>query len=255
MGLEKPPEALHDPQSFFIVVGVSAPKGSLVPAPPPACRHPPVPYTPSPLASSVTPPPPCQFPLLPALQKHFVNIFSSYLPGNFALKNGGDFWQIFPGLRFPRNEAQKILEKFGENSEQNSGQNPGQKLKSLAFFPFYFSTTCFNDPSLGGIHINFWVRNSVPPFQRRHFVSSKVLAGALFRCCHCDSTHGFSEVLRGHQSERGSAAVCDPNPPHPFAGKGTLKNPIFVGIFGFSAPFQIGVFWVFFERTRFSWVF
>ena len=28
---------------------------------------------------------------LPALQKNFVNIFSC-LPGNFALKNGGDFW-------------------------------------------------------------------------------------------------------------------------------------------------------------------
>ena len=28
---------------------------------------------------------------LPALQKHVVD-FSSNLPGNFALKNGGDFW-------------------------------------------------------------------------------------------------------------------------------------------------------------------
>ena len=28
---------------------------------------------------------------LPALQKNFVNIFWC-LPGNFALKNGGDFW-------------------------------------------------------------------------------------------------------------------------------------------------------------------
>ena len=87
-----------------------------------------------------------------------------------------------------------------------------------------------------------------------------MLAGALFRRCHCDSTHGFLEVLRGHQSERGSAAVCDPNPPHPFAGRGTLKRdpkkPYFRrdfrvfgafsnwGLFGFfmREPGKLGVF-------------
>ena len=38
------------------------------------------------------------------------------------------FWVIFCGLRFPRNEAGKILQNFGENSKQNSGQDPGQKF-------------------------------------------------------------------------------------------------------------------------------
>ena len=72
----------------------------------------------------------------PALQKHFVNVFFSCLPGNFALKKGGDFWWIFSGLRFPRNEAQKLLENFGENSEQNSGQNSGQKFKKFGDLSF-----------------------------------------------------------------------------------------------------------------------
>ena len=39
----------------------------------------------------------------------------------FALKNGGDFWWIFSGLRFPLSKAQKLLKDFRENSEQNSG--------------------------------------------------------------------------------------------------------------------------------------
>ena len=58
-------------------------------------------------------------------------IFFSYLPGNLALNNGGDFWWIFSGLRFPPNEARKLLKKFGENSERNSGQNPGQKFENF----------------------------------------------------------------------------------------------------------------------------
>ena len=52
---------------------------------------------------------------LPALQKNFVNIFFACLPGNFGLKNGGDFGWIFSGLHLPRNEARKILKKIGEN--------------------------------------------------------------------------------------------------------------------------------------------
>ena len=58
----------------------------------------------------------------------------SNLPGNFALKNGGDFWGIFSGLRFPRNKARKILENIGENSEQNSAQNPGPKFEKFGNF-------------------------------------------------------------------------------------------------------------------------
>ena len=73
--------------------------------------------------------------LLPARQKNFVNIFSC-LPRNFALKNGGDFWWIFSGLRLPRIEARKVLEKFGENSEQNSGQNSGRKFEKFGKLSF-----------------------------------------------------------------------------------------------------------------------
>ena len=73
---------------------------------------------------------------LPALQKNFVNIFFSCLPGNFALKNGGDFWLIFSGLCLPRNEARKVLKKIGENSEQNSGQNAGRKFEKFGKFSF-----------------------------------------------------------------------------------------------------------------------
>ena len=69
--------------------------------------------------------------LLCLLSRNILWIFFSYLPGNFALKNGGDFWWIFSGLRFPRNEARKLLKIFGENSERNSGQNSGQKFEKF----------------------------------------------------------------------------------------------------------------------------
>ena len=62
-------------------------------------------------------------------------ILFSYLPGNFTLKNGGDFWWIFSGLRLPWNKARKILEKFGENWEQNSGRNI-EKFGELSFCNF-----------------------------------------------------------------------------------------------------------------------
>ena len=63
---------------------------------------------------------------MPAIQKTFVNIFS-YLPGDLALKKGGDFWCFFCGLRFQGNKARKILEKIRENLE-NSGENSGRKF-------------------------------------------------------------------------------------------------------------------------------
>ena len=83
---------------------------------------------------------------LPALQKHFVNTFLC-LPGNFVLKHGGDFWWIFSGLSFPQNEARKILQKFGENSEQNSGQNPGREFEKFGELSF----CSFSDLMKGGI--------------------------------------------------------------------------------------------------------
>ena len=46
------------------------------------------------------------------------------------------FWWIFSGLRLPRNEARKILEKFGEASEQNSGQNSGRKFENFGKLSF-----------------------------------------------------------------------------------------------------------------------
>ena len=86
--------------------------------------------------------------LLCPLSRNILWIFFSYLPGNFALKNGGDFWWIFSGLRFPRNEAWKLLKNFGENSERNSGQNSGQKFEKFGELSF-----CdFSDLTKGGRH-------------------------------------------------------------------------------------------------------
>ena len=52
---------------------------------------------------------------LPPLQKNFVNIFS-YLPGDLALKKGGDFgeflWPPFPGRQSAKN-LRKIRGNFG----------------------------------------------------------------------------------------------------------------------------------------------
>ena len=69
--------------------------------------------------------------LLCLLSRNILWIRFLCLPGNFALKKGGDFWWIFSGLRFPRNEARKLLEKFGENSEQNSGAKFGTKIRKI----------------------------------------------------------------------------------------------------------------------------
>ena len=74
--------------------------------------------------------------LLCLLSRNFLRIFFPRLPGNFALKNGGNFWWIFSGLRFPGNEARRILEIFGESSEQNSGQNSGQKFEKFGELSF-----------------------------------------------------------------------------------------------------------------------
>ena len=46
--------------------------------------------------------------------ENFCGFFSSNLPGNFALKNDGDFGDFLGGLRLPQNEA-------------------GEKVKSIAF--------------------------------------------------------------------------------------------------------------------------
>ena len=55
-----------------------------------------------------------------------------------------------------------------------------------------------------------------PPLQRRHGASSTVLAGlAFFEMLSQYPRSAFQGLCRDHQ--RGLAAVCDPNPPCPFA--------------------------------------
>ena len=65
------------------------------------------------------------------LSRRILWIFFSCLPGNFALKNGGDFWWIFSGPRLPQNEAQKILEKFGEKFGAKFGAKFGTKIRKI----------------------------------------------------------------------------------------------------------------------------
>ena len=48
----------------------------------------------------------------------------------------GIFGEFFSALRFPQNEARKLLKKFGENSEQNSGQNSGRKFEKFGELSF-----------------------------------------------------------------------------------------------------------------------
>ena len=50
------------------------------------------------------------------------------------MKNGGDFWLIFSGLRFQRKEAQKLLKKIGENREQNSDKIRDENSKNSGNF-------------------------------------------------------------------------------------------------------------------------
>ena len=73
---------------------------------------------------------------LPALQTYFVNIFFFVFAWEFCSEKWRGFLVNFSGLCFPRNEARKILEKFGEDSEQNSGQNPGQKFEKFGELSF-----------------------------------------------------------------------------------------------------------------------
>ena len=74
--------------------------------------------------------------LLWPLSRTILWSFSSNLPGNFVLKNGGDFWWIFSGLRLPQNEARKLLKNIGENSGKNSGQNSGRKIEKFGKLSF-----------------------------------------------------------------------------------------------------------------------
>ena len=72
---------------------------------------------------------------LPAPQKNFVNIFFVFA-WEFCVEKWRGFLVNLSGLHIPRNEARKVLEKFGENSEQNSGQNSGRKFEKFGKLSF-----------------------------------------------------------------------------------------------------------------------
>ena len=69
--------------------------------------------------------------LLCPLPRKLLWIFSLSLRGDFALKNGGDFWWIFSGLRFPRNEARKLLKKFRGEFGAKFGAKFGTKIRRI----------------------------------------------------------------------------------------------------------------------------
>ena len=90
--------------------------------------------------------------LLRPLQKHFVNIFFEFA-WEFSIEKWRGFLVIFFWAPFPRNEAWKLLKKFGENSERNSGQNPGQTFEEngeLSFCDFSDLKEPLNAPFLNG---------------------------------------------------------------------------------------------------------
>ena len=67
--------------------------------------------------------------------EEFCEYFFRVCLGISHWKMAGIFWWIFSGLCLPRNEARKVLEKFGKNSEQNSGRK-FEKFGKLSFCNF-----------------------------------------------------------------------------------------------------------------------
>ena len=68
--------------------------------------------------------------------------FSFEFDWEFCIEKCWGFLVNFSGLRFPRNEARKLLKQFGENSE-HSGQNSGRTFekfgKKLSFSNFFLT--------------------------------------------------------------------------------------------------------------------
>ena len=127
------------------------------------------------------------------LSRNILWIFSSNLRGNFALKNGGDFWWIFSGLRFPRNKARKLLKNFGENSEQNSGQNSGRKFEKFGDFSFCI----FSDLTRCAIHYGYraW---TFPYWRALNLEEKATRLGTSFRSQSTKSVqHKFHESMEG----------------------------------------------------------
>ena len=82
--------------------------------------------------------------LLCPLSRRLLWIFSSNLPGNLALKIAGDFWWIFSGLRFPRNEARKPSKNSGKIRSKIRAKF-GTKIRKFGELSFCnFSDTFWN---------------------------------------------------------------------------------------------------------------
>ena len=73
--------------------------------------------------------------------EEFCEYFFSCSPGNFALKNGGDFWWIFSGLRLSRNEARKVLEKFGAKFGAKFGTKI-RKIRETVVLQLFWPNQC-----------------------------------------------------------------------------------------------------------------
>ena len=65
------------------------------------------------------------------LSRKLLWFFSSTLPGDLALKNGGAFEWIFRGLRFSGNRARKVLEEIGKLGAFNPRKNSGRKFENF----------------------------------------------------------------------------------------------------------------------------
>ena len=74
-----------------------------------------------------TPPHPKKELQVGPLSREFLWIFSSNLPGNFALKNGKDFWVNFSGLRFPRKRSTRTPQK----NRGKFGAKFGRKIRKI----------------------------------------------------------------------------------------------------------------------------
>ena len=71
---------------------------------------------------------------LPALQKTFVNIFFSCLPGSFALKNGRDFGDFFLVSVSDETKHEKSLKKSGKIRSKIRGKIRDKNLKNSGNF-------------------------------------------------------------------------------------------------------------------------
>ena len=86
------------------------------------------------------------------LSRNILWIFFPYLPGNFALKKGGNFWWIFSGLRFLGNEARKFLLKIWGKFGAKFGRKFGTKIRKIrgTFVLPLFGPNCLDFLKLSG---------------------------------------------------------------------------------------------------------